>query len=332
MEITKKDAGIAMSTIPLSFDEHQINRTVIGGKSVKAEKTLNISVILLNSSGSHFKLQLFESLLACNFHSIISVENDANNYSIEDVSKKFPEVKFIVPLEKATDGEMINLAVSEIKTDYFLVLRDNLHIPSGFIQPNMADRLVESQIFCVVPRLLDKFKTAIPSQSSPFAEKSHFEIAKSSIVNDGMKTIYPFDNIALYNRKKFIQLGGFDSSITSPYWQTLDLALRSWLWGEETRLTTILQFSYVDDMPVEDTTVNLDYLRYYLKNQVPKIKNDVGVIKRSAFFRFLNSSSCGYLEARRQFNAAKFWVWKNRFKFKKDLQQLIQEWGSSNEK
>lgn len=332
MKIIAKDAGIVMSSIPLTFDESQINRTVIGGKSKISENTLNISVILLNSRGSHFKLQIFENLLACNFRSIISIENDANNYSIEDVSKKFPEVKFIVPLEKATDGEMINLAVSEIQSDYFLVIRDNLHIPSGIILSNFAERLTESQIFCVVPRLLDKNKMAVPSQSSPFAEKSHFEIEKSSIVNDGMKTIYPFDNIALYNRKKFIQLGGFDSTIKSPYWQTLDLALRSWLWGEETKITTMLQFSYVDEMPVEDTTINLDYLRFYLKNQVPKIKNEVGVIKPSAFFRFLSSSSCGYLEARRQFRAARFWVWKNRFKFKKDLQKLIEEWGLSNEK
>lgn len=326
-----KDAGIAMNFIPLTFDEVQINRTVIGGKSNNSENRLNISVILLNRSGSYFKLHLFENLLACNFSSIISVENDVNNYSIEDISKKFPEVKFIVPLEKATDGEMINLAVSEIKSDYFLVIRDNLHIPSGFIMPNLAERLLESQIFCVVPRLLDKNKNAIPCQSSPFAEKSRLTIEKSSIVNDGMKTLYPYDNIAIYNRKKFIQLGGFDSTIKSSYWQTLDLALRSWLWGEETKLTTMLQFSYVADISVEDTTINLDYLRFYLKNQVPKIKNEAGIIKATAFFRFLNSSSCGYLEARRQFNAAKFWVWKNRFKFKKDLQQLIKEWGESNE-
>lgn len=318
--------------IPLTFDEHQINRTVIGGKPNRNADALNISVILLHSSGSHFKLQIFENLIACNFKSIISVENDAKNYSIEDVSKKFPEVRFIVPLEKATDGEMINLAISEIQSDYFLVLRDNVYIPSGIILKNLSERLVESDIFCIVPRLLDKNKNAIPSQSSPLAEKGHFVIAKSSIVTNGMKTIYPFNNIALYNRKKFIQLGGFDSSIESLYWQTLDLAIRSWLWGETTRLTTMLQFYYVDDLPVEDNTPNLDYLRYHLKNEVPKMKNEAGIIRLSSFPRFFAASSCGFLEAKRQFNAAKYWVYKNRYKFKKDLKQLIEEWSSPNEK
>ena len=55
--------GNAMNTIPLTFNEHQISRTVIGGRENNSENTLNISVILLNGSGSHFKVNIFENLL-----------------------------------------------------------------------------------------------------------------------------------------------------------------------------------------------------------------------------------------------------------------------------
>ena len=57
----------AMNTIPLTFDEHQIGRTVIGGRKNNNKNALDISIILLNSSGSHFKVSLFENLLKCNF-------------------------------------------------------------------------------------------------------------------------------------------------------------------------------------------------------------------------------------------------------------------------
>lgn len=319
-----------MNGIPLTFNEHQINRTVIGGRENNAENALNISVILLNSSGSHFKLHVFENLLQCNFKSIVSIEHDSTNFS-DDISKRFPTVKFLIPLEKTSDGDLINLAMSEVSGDYVLVLRDSLNIPSNFITPNLAERLTADAPYCIVPRLWDSEKRELPCAFSPSAERTHFTIDSSSEIAIGKKTLYPFDYIAIYNRKKFIDLGGFDWTITSPYWQNLDLALRSWLWGEKTHLTSLLQFYYMDEPPVNDTTFNLDYLRFYLKNELPKIKMEEGYIKKSTFPGFLIRSSCGFLEARRQFNAARQWVFKNKFRFKMDLQTFINNWSRENE-
>ncbi len=320
-----------MSFIPSTFDEHQINMTVLGGKVNDSPDALNISVILLNSSASHLKLNVFENLLGCHFRSIISVEHDSTNYSIEDISKKFPDIKFFLPLEKVSDGELINLAMAEIDADYVLVLRDTLYIPSGVLLANLAERLLAEDIYCLVPRLMDKNKNGLYTLFTPGAEKSHFVIDYSSFVTDGKKTLYPKDYIGLYNRKKFIQLGGYDYTIQSAYWQNLDLSMRSWLWGEQTKLTTMLQFSYIDEPPVEDKTINRDYLRYYLKNEAPKYKNQAGYIKKSSFMKFLFLSSCGYLEAKRQFKAASVWVEKNKYRFKCDLQTFIHEWYEESE-
>jgi len=315
-----------MSFIPSTFDEHQIDMTVLGGRQNSSPDALNISVILLNSSASHLKLNVFQNLLGCNFRSIISIEHDSLNVSTEDIAKKFPEIKFMIPLQKVSDGEIINLAMSEIDSDYVLVLRDTLYIPSGVLLSNLAERLINENIYCVVPRLMDKNKNGLYTLFTPGAEKGHFVIDSSSFVTEGKKTIYPKDYVALYNRKKFIQLGGFDYTIESSYWQNLDLAVRSWLWGEETRLTTMLQFSYIDEPPIEDRTINQDYLRYYLKNEAPKFKNQQGYIKYSSFIKFLFRSSCGYLEAKRRFKAARVWVNKNKYMFKMDLQTFIKDW------
>ena len=315
-----------MSSIPSTFDEHQINMTVIGGRENNSPDALNISVILLHSSASHLKLNVFENLEGCNFRSIISIEHDSSNYSIEDISKKFPNIKFLIPLEKASDGEVINLAMSEIDSDYVLVLRDSLYIPSGVVLSNLADRLTSSKIYCLVPRLLDKNKNGLYTLFTPGAEKSHFVIDTSSLVTDGKKTIFPKDYVGLYNRQKFIQLGGFDHTIKTPYWQNLDLAMRSWLWGQETKLTTMLQLSYIDEPPVDDRTINKDYLRYFLKNEVPKYKNEAAFMKNSSFLKFLFHSSCGYLEAKKLFKEAKEWVEKNKYQFKMDLQTFVKDW------
>ena len=88
----------------------------------------------------------------------------------------------------------------------------------------------------------------------------------------------------------------------------------------------MLQFAYETEPPVEDKTVNMDYLRYYLKNEMPRMKNEEGVIKGIYFIRFFFNSSCGFLQARRLFKDARFWVKKNGPKFKMDLRKLIEEW------
>lgn len=320
-----------MNHIPTTFDEHQVERTVIGGRKTGFENAMNLSVILLNSSGSQFKLQVFENLVNCNFLEIISIENDIKNFSIENIAKKFPSIKFIIPSEKATDGEMINLAMSEITADYVLVLRDSLYIPSGFILQNLAKRITSEGIFCVVPWLTDKNNEGLASYSCPSAEKNHFVIDKSCVVSDGIRTLYPFNNIAIYNRQKFINIGGFDYLIKNPYWQNLDLAIRAWLWGEETKLTTMLSFTYVEETPIEDKTIDMDYLRYYLKNELPIIKNDKAYIKRSSFWKFFNHSSCGYMQARSLFKASRKWVEHNQYNFKKDLQTFIKNWKKKDE-
>ncbi len=231
-------------------------------------------------------------------------------------------------MEEATPGELINIGMSEVQSDYVLIINDNLYIPSGIILPHLAERLVKEDIFCLVPRLLDKNQNTITNLYSPNAERSHFEIDSMSAISDGAKTLYPFDYIGIYNRKKFIQLGGFDYSIKTPFWQLLDLFIRSWLWGEETHLTTLIKFSYFEDYPLENRTITYDYLRYYLKNELPKYKVDHGNIASSLFYKFIRNSSCGYLEARRQFKEAKIWVEKNKYKFKMDLKMLIENWSN----
>ena len=56
-----------------------------------------------------------------------------------------------------------------------------------------------------------------------------------------------------------------------------------------------------------------------------------GYLKKNSFLVFLGHSSCGIMEARRQFNAVKIWVEKNKFRYKMDLQSLIQNWSQNDE-
>ena len=74
-----------MNSIPLIFNEHQIQRVIIGGKTGGVNPKFDISVILLNETGPQFHTVLLENLISCGFKSIISVEPNNENCNIENI-------------------------------------------------------------------------------------------------------------------------------------------------------------------------------------------------------------------------------------------------------
>lgn len=299
---------------------------------MNADVQMDISVILLNESGSHLRTQVFDSLLQCGFKTIISVEPVSENYSIEEVSRHYPTIKFIIPREVSSDGNLINSCISEFDSKYFLVLRDNFNLPKGFLTKNLAENLMKENLFCIVPRLVDKNGSSVVNNFVPGAKKGKFRIIPEPTAMDGTPTVYPFDYVGLYNREKFINLGGYDYTITSHYWQNLDLALRSWLWGEKVVLTSKFQISYLENVPEEVKTPDFSYIRFYLKNILPKFRSDHGVIQNFEFPGFYFKSKCGIFQAWNQFREAKNWVLKNQFRFKQDLQYIIENWTEINDR
>ena len=318
-----------MNSIPLIFNERQIKRTSLGGIFDRNNARMPVSAVLLSRGGKHYRAKMLDVLVQCGFESVVSIETDPESYNIEDMSSRYPTVKFIVTLEKLTFGEMVNIGIEESIADHVLVLWDDVKFSVGMMTPTLAKRLCDLNHDCVVPRLITKIQ-GMPVVTSPSASSTKFQILRSSSVKDGEKTLYPFDLVGLYDRQKFMTLGGFDYTIESPYWQNIDLAVRSWLWGEYTSISTSFQLIYEDSLPVEDHTANMSELRFYLKNLVPIFKYDHGVIPSSSFARYLVHSSSGVVEAFKRFKDAQFWTEKNKYRFKMDIVDLIEKWGKED--
>ncbi len=316
-----------MNPIPSIFNERFISMTVLGGKENVPNIRMNVAAVLINKSWSSYRSKMIENLMHCGFSEIISIEADRENYSIEYLSRKFPFVKVVVPQENATEGELINIGVSQASSDYVLVLRDSLDFSKEILTPTLAAKLTEDGAFAITPRLLGKDNFSFPVLFSPSIKKAALNVLSTSIVSDGSPNLFPFDNIALYNRRRFIEMGGFDYTIVSDYWQNLDFSFRAWLWGEEIRFSTAFCLSYTSEVPILETGASQFSNRFYLKNLVPRFYADHGAIPNSSFFAFWGSSSCGFFEALNRFKEAKEWVRQNEFRFKRDVLDLVENWG-----
>ncbi len=316
-----------MNTIPLIFNERQINRTVVGGKFFPAEVKLHLGVIILNGKGSQFRELILSKLSEAGFEQVISIEKSRGSYSVDELARKYPSIKFIIPLEKATEGELINLGMSEINCDYVLVLRDSFNFEDEIISPRVLEKIIGQKNLCTSPRLTNGSVTNLPVIFSPSVNGSTFAISSSGGLSDGIPTLYAFDNVGIYDRKKFIQLGGFDYTITQSHWQTADFFMRGWLWGHKTKISTLYTLDYETDFPAENVTADFSYTRFYLKNLLPRFDEDHGVIPNSSFFVYLLRSGCGFIESLKQFSDARSWVFKNKYRFRIDAKYLVENWG-----
>jgi len=299
----------------------------MGGAEQSSLSKMPVDCIVLNRTDRTSRSRVFDNLIYRGFNSIISVERGSNRFATANASSLYPSVRFVVALEDVTAGDMLNLGMSMATAPYVLVLQDDMCMDDILFNPQLAKKLIALNDFCVCPRLTTSTFQSIPVRFFPTAEKSVFTVASSLSIQEGDVTLYPADLAGFYDRNKYIQLGGADYTISSAYWQKVDLFCRAWLWGERVSVQTSFSFSYSGDVPEENQTVDSSYLRFYIKNLLPVFKNDHAEIPLSSFFAFRARRSCSFRDALELFGLARKWTEKNKYRFKKDAATLIQDWG-----
>ena len=317
-----------MNTIPSIFNEHKVSYTVFGGTDENLKVLIpSVTCVVLSRNGRHYRQVAIENLLRKGFSKVISISQKSEQHSIEQLTHLFPSVEFIVTLEDVPQGEMLNIAFDRATTDYVLVVQEELCGENFIFNSSLAEKLISKKQFCVAARLVSELGQRIPVVFCPDVRKGKLSVEEETSLTDSQFTLYPYDYAGFYNRETFCLLGGYDYTITSEYWQKLDLFVRSWLWGEKISISNVLELTYAESVPEEDRTVELSYLRFYLKNILPVFVSDHARISKSSFLRFKFGNSCGFVESWYQFKDAIRWTSDNQYRFKTDIISLIENWG-----
>ncbi|AEF85981.1 conserved hypothetical protein [Treponema primitia ZAS-2] len=331
-----------MSTIPIIFNESLPSYTAVGG-SVRGAST-GVSAILLNRGGRYPRRTLFKELEKSGFDYIISLEGPHDRYDLEELSGRFPFVRFILLKDQVSPGEQINLAVSELNSPLFFVLWNDLRILHGGDAAKISEWLRFSREelrkapsgtrasggtirrLCTVPVMQNSGMETLPTIITPAFFRSTVKPLHFPPHGEAQPSLYPFDGVGLYDRDRFIKLGGFDSSINSTYYQLLDFGFRAHLWGEEIRSTQLIRLSYDGEAEAEDTTTDSNYRRFYLKNLAPVFHRDSAHIPISLFPAYFLKTGGEIGAAWGEFNRNRLWVRANRYRFRRDARILTSLW------
>jgi hypothetical protein len=330
-----------MNTTPSIFNGPLPPYTVVGGKERYA--STGLSAVILNRNGRYPRRTFFQELEKTGFDFCVSIESPAEHYDIEELSGRFPFVRFILPKKESSLGEQINLAACEIESPLFFVLWNDLKIIAGGTAKRMAERLDNSQDeskdgensrfkrLCTVPVILNSRYEILPTLITPVSLKRKMQTMLLEPHSEGLPSLYPFDGVGIYDRERFIRLGGFDRSMASVHWQFMDFGLRACLWGEEIALSQQTKLSYDGEMPVEDSTAEASYRRFYLKNLAPVFHGDYTNLPLSRFPGYLFKSGEDPFAAWEEFSESRRWVKTNRYRWRADAAAIIERWPSAPE-
>jgi hypothetical protein len=319
----------------------------VGGNERKG--STGLSAVILNRGERYPRYSLFEELGKAGFDYVLSMESAFSRYDLEALSESFPFVRFILIKEKANPGEEINLAAVELSSPLFFVLWNDLKILRGGGAERMAERLavvnqeptaeagqdrsapIESGRYkrlCTVPVIQDGRSETLPTLVAPALIPEGY--LKSVIrtfpfipEKEGLPSLYPFDGVGIYDRERFMRLGGFDPSIKNFYWQLMDFGFRSSLWGEEIATTQLIKLSYEGAIPLEDSTAGESYRRFFLKNLAPVFRSDHAHIPLSGFPAYFKRRG-DLFTAYREFAEARNWVKTNRYRFISDAKIIAE--------
>jgi hypothetical protein len=304
-----------------------------------------LSAVLLNRTGRYPRRTLFQELEKNGFDYIISIETSPERYDVEELSGAFPFVRFILLREPIGPGDQINLAVSELSSPLFFVLWNDLRIMAGGGAARMAERLVFSpeelkkggekspcRRLCTTPVIQNSRFETLPTLIAPAVRKRKVKTLLFPPLKDGLPSLYPFDGVGIYDRERFIKLGGFDGTLKNTHWQFMDFGFRAWLWGEEIRSTQQVKLSYNGEVPAEDNTAEASYRRFYLKNLAPVFHKDYAHLPLRRFPGYLFRSGEDPLAAWEDFAESRRWVSLNRYRWHSDARTITDRWEYPEEK
>ncbi len=337
-----------MNTTPSIYDESSTaSYTAVGGQ--ERGGVTGLSAVLLNRSGRYPRRTVFQELEKIGFDFIISMEGSRDRherYDIEELSLRFPQIRFIFPEKEISIGEQINLAASELSSPLFFVLWNDLRILHSNGAFRISERLLMGQEeaargsqnsqykrLCTVPLMQNSRFETLPTLIAPAFFGKNGDAVKTlsfASTDEGKPSLYPFDWVGVYDRERFLHIGGFDPMIASSYWQLMDFGFRARLFGEEILSTKLIRLSHDGEVSSEDSTDCWSYRRFYLKNIAPAFRGDSAYLPMRRFFRFVRaageSSKKSLFSLWKEFASAHAWIKTNSFRFKTDARSITELW------
>jgi len=189
-----------------------------------------ISFVILNYNGRELTERCINSLISCiggYDYEIIVVDNGSSDGSVEYLKNKFPSIKII---EESYNKFIVayNDGVKEAKGEWVFLLNNDMLFEKGFLD-YILPHLTDEDIFAIGSKMVNLERQVEKNANYPDFKCGYLWI-KTKDVSSFSPTIYVGCH-GIFNKKKFLESGGFDPMYSPFYSEDLDLCYRAWKRG-----------------------------------------------------------------------------------------------------
>ncbi len=197
------------------------------------------SVVIPNWNGRDLLEKYVPSILAAlgpnPRHELIVVDNASNDGSVAFLQASFPQVR-VLPLERNYGfGGGSNRGIEAARNDIVVLLNSDMRVAGDFLQP-LLDGFHSPDVFAVSCQIL----FADPTRRREETGLTQACWARGLLrarhqADDSIDTLWPCfyggGGSCAFDRRKFLELGGFDPLLRPFYMEDSDLGLMAWKRG-----------------------------------------------------------------------------------------------------
>jgi GT2 family glycosyltransferase len=194
---------------------------------------MRASIVVLNYNGLRWLPGCFDSLDAGTdrgrLHDVVMLDNGSDDGSVALMEERFPWVR-VWRSTRNDFGHSYNPVVAALDTDAVILLNNDVEVDRGFVEP-LVEHLYCDDVFAVVARILlcDRTTPQGSRASGGFHRGLWYYHQLPDV--DRVTTTFFVPNQSAYSRRKYCELGGFDSNFWPLYHEDIELSYRAWRRG-----------------------------------------------------------------------------------------------------
>ena len=166
---------------------------------------------------------------------VIVVENGSEDGSAEFVRKHFPGVRLLALDRNLGFGGGSNAGFQAAKNDIVVLLNSDMRVDPGFLQP-LLDGFTDERVFAVSCQIFFSDPNKLREETGltqGWWEDGHLRVRHRA--DDQVTGLYPCfyggGGSCAFDRRKFLELGGFDPILAPFYLEDTDLGYLAWKRG-----------------------------------------------------------------------------------------------------
>lgn len=178
---------------------------------------------------------VLEALAGNPDHEIIVVDNASSDGTVEFLRERFPQVRVLACETNLGFGEGSNAGFRAARHDVVVLLNNDMRVAPGFLQP-LLDGFQDSRVFAVTAQIFfsdpNKRREETGLVHGQWLNgRLHLKHVADDEIAGLFPTFYAGGGSTAYDRRKFLELGGFDEIFKPFYVEDTDVSFRAWKRG-----------------------------------------------------------------------------------------------------